>query len=177
MTMSGLLSIPATTELQFALGQCSLGSVLVAQGERGVCAILLGDEPEAVIRELAERFPRTELVRRDADLTELVSQVVGLVETPARPLDLLLDLRGTTFQQRVWQALREIPAGTTATYTEVASRIGAPRAVRAVAHACAVNALAVAVPCHRVVRSDGALSGYRWGVERKRRLLESEARS
>jgi AraC family transcriptional regulator, regulatory protein of adaptative response / methylated-DNA-[protein]-cysteine methyltransferase len=103
--------------------------------------------------------------------------VVGLVETPARPLDLLLDLRGTTFQQRVWQALREIPAGTTATYTEVASRIGAPRAVRAVAHACAVNALAVAVPCHRVVRSDGALSGYRWGVERKRRLLESEARS
>jgi AraC family transcriptional regulator of adaptative response/methylated-DNA-[protein]-cysteine methyltransferase len=104
--MSGLLSIPATTELQFAVGQCSLGSVLVAQGERGVCAILLGDEPEAVIRELAERFPRTELVRRDADLTELVSQVVGLVETPARPLDLLLDLRGTTFQQRVWQALR-----------------------------------------------------------------------
>jgi AraC family transcriptional regulator, regulatory protein of adaptative response / methylated-DNA-[protein]-cysteine methyltransferase len=162
------------TELRFAIGQCSLGSVLVARTKRGVCAILLGDTPEAVVLELTHRFPQAVLVRQDKDLADSVSQVVGLVETPGQTLDLLLDLRGTTFQHRVWQALREIPAGTTSTYTEVAGRIGAPKAVRAVARACASNPLAVVVPCHRVVGSDGALSGYRWGIERKRALLQRE---
>jgi AraC family transcriptional regulator, regulatory protein of adaptative response / methylated-DNA-[protein]-cysteine methyltransferase len=162
------------TELHFAIGQCSLGSVLVARSERGVCAILLGDEPEAVIHELTQRFPRAVLVRQDEELGHSVSQVVGLVEAPGPTLDLLLDLRGSTFQQRVWQALREIPAGTTSTYTEVAGRIGAPKASRAVARACASNRLAVVVPCHRVIGSDGALSGYRWGLDRKRILLRRE---
>jgi len=151
-----------------------LGSVLVARGERGVRAILLGDNPAAVTRELERRFPEAVLVRHDEDLARSLSQVIGLIEAPGQTLDLLLDLRGTSFQRRVWQALREIPAGSTATYTEVASRIGSPDSVRAVAHACASNPLAVAVPCHRVLRSDGALAGYRWGLERKRMLLERE---
>jgi AraC family transcriptional regulator, regulatory protein of adaptative response / methylated-DNA-[protein]-cysteine methyltransferase len=163
------------TELHFAIGRCSLGSVLVARGERGVRAILLGDDPTAVTRELERRFPEAALVRRDEDLARSLSEVIGLVESPGQTLDLLLDLRGTSFQQRVWQALREIPAGSTATYTELASRIGSPNSVRAVAQACASNPLAVIVPCHRVLRSDGALAGYRWGLERKRMLLEREA--
>jgi AraC family transcriptional regulator of adaptative response/methylated-DNA-[protein]-cysteine methyltransferase len=127
------------------------------------------------VQELTRRFPRASLIREDDELGGLLTDVVGLVEAPGRGVDLLLDLRGTAFQQRVWQALREIPAGTTATYTEVASRIGEPMSVRAVAHACAANPLAVAVPCHRVVRADGSLSGYRWGVQRKRALLQREA--
>jgi AraC family transcriptional regulator, regulatory protein of adaptative response / methylated-DNA-[protein]-cysteine methyltransferase len=167
----------ATTEIRFAIGECSLGSILVARSERGVCAILLGDDPEALARQLQERFPRAELIGGDAEFEELVAKVVGFVEAPGIGLDLPLDVQGTAFQQRVWQALREIPAGRTATYAEVASRIGAPTAVRAVAGACAANALAVAIPCHRVVRTDGSLSGYRWGVERKRALLEREAQS
>jgi AraC family transcriptional regulator of adaptative response/methylated-DNA-[protein]-cysteine methyltransferase len=128
-------------------------------------------------RDLQERFPRAELIGGDAEFEDLVAKVVGLVEAPAIGLDLPLDVRGTAFQQRVWQALREIPAGRTETYSEIAGRIGVPRAVRAVAGACAANALAVAIPCHRVVRTDGSLSGYRWGVERKRALLEREGRS
>ena len=162
-------------ELRFGIGRCSLGSVLVARSDRGFCAILLGDAPEHLVQELTRRFPQAELIRADDELGGSLAKVVGLVEAPGQSLDLLLDLRGTAFQQRVWQALREIPAGTTATYTEVASRIGAPMAVRAVAHACAANALAVAIPCHRVVRADGSLSGYRWGVGRKRALLQREA--
>ena len=165
----------SAADLHFAIGQCSLGSVLVARGERGVRAILLGDDPESVTRELKRRFPSEALVRRDEHLAQSLSQVIGLVETPGQTLDLLLDLRGTAFQQRVWQALREIPAGSTVTYTEVARRIGAPKSVRAVAQACASNALALVVPCHRVVRSDGDLAGYRWGVGRKRMLLQREA--
>ena len=161
-------------ELRFAVGECSLGSVLVARSDKGVCAILLGDAPEPLVQELTSRFPQASLVRADDELCGLLADVVGLVEAPGQGLSLLLDLRGTAFQQRVWQALREIPAGTTATYTEVASRIGEPRSVRAVAHACAANTLAVAVPCHRVVRADGSLSGYRWGVQRKRALLRRE---
>jgi AraC family transcriptional regulator, regulatory protein of adaptative response / methylated-DNA-[protein]-cysteine methyltransferase len=163
------------TELAYAIGRCSLGSLLVARTDRGICAILLGDEPDSLIRELSERFPLARLVRSDAAFEQLVAQVVELTEAPARPLDLLLDVRGTTFQQRLWQALRDIPAGSTASYSEIASRIGAPRSVRAVARACAANPLAVAIPCHRVVRNDGGLSGYRWGTERKRTLLEREA--
>ena len=173
---ASVTTLPAV-ELHFAIGQCSLGSVLVARGERGVRAILLGDNPTAVTEELERRFPDAVLVRQDEELTNSLSEVIRMIEAPDRALDLLLDLRGTSFQQRVWQALREIPAGSTATYAEVASRIGSPESVRAVAHACASNPLAVAVPCHRVLRSDGALAGYRWGLERKRMLLERESAS
>ena len=167
----------ATAEIRFAIGECSLGSILVARSARGVCAIMLGDEPEALARSLQERFPRAELIGGDAEFEELVAKVVGFIEAPGLGLDLPLDVRGTAFQQRVWQALREIPVGRTATYSEIAGRIGTPRAVRAVAGACAANALAVAIPCHRVLRTDGSLSGYRWGVERKRALLERESQS
>lgn len=167
----------ATVEIRFAIGECSLGSILVARSDRGVCAILLGDDPEALARDLQRRFPRAELIGDDPEFDELVAAVVGFVEAPGLGLDLPLDVRGTAFQQRVWQALREIPAGETVSYAEVAGRIGAPAAVRAVAGACAANPLAVAIPCHRVVRTDGSLSGYRWGVERKRALLEREARA
>jgi AraC family transcriptional regulator of adaptative response/methylated-DNA-[protein]-cysteine methyltransferase len=165
----------ANAEIRFAIGECSLGSVLVARSERGVCAILLGDDPEALARNLQDRFPRATLIGGDGEFERMVSQVVGFVEAPGLGLDLPLDVRGTAFQQRVWQALREIPAGSTASYTDIASRIGSPKSVRAVAQACAANALAVAIPCHRVVRTDGGLSGYRWGVERKRALLQREA--
>jgi AraC family transcriptional regulator, regulatory protein of adaptative response / methylated-DNA-[protein]-cysteine methyltransferase len=157
------------------VGQCSLGAILVAASERGVCAILLGDDPQALVHDLQDRFPKARLVGGDADFEQWVARVIGFVEAPALGLDLPLDLRGTAFQRRVWQALREIPPGRTSTYTEIAERIGAPKAVRAVAGACAANALAVAIPCHRVVRLDGSLSGYRWGVERKRALLAKEA--
>ena len=167
----------ANTEIRFAIGECSLGSILVAESERGICAILLGDDPEALARDLQDRFPKAKLVGGDPGFEQRVAQIVGFVEAPGTGLDLPLDVRGTAFQQRVWQALREIPAGETASYADVAQRIGMPRAVRAVAQACAANAIAVAIPCHRVVRNDGALSGYRWGVERKRALLEREARA
>ena len=164
----------ADTEIRFAIGECSLGAILVAHSGRGVCAIALGDDPERLARELQDRFPQARLIGGDADFERLVAQVVGFVELPALGLSLPLDVRGTAFQQRVWQALREVPAGKTVSYADVAQRIGAPKAVRAVAQACAANPLAVAIPCHRVVRHDGALSGYRWGVERKRALLERE---
>jgi AraC family transcriptional regulator, regulatory protein of adaptative response / methylated-DNA-[protein]-cysteine methyltransferase len=163
-------------EIWFAIGACTLGAILVATTQRGVCAILLGDDPEELAHDLERRFPRARLIGADAKYEQLVAQVVGLVEQPALGAKLPLDIRGTAFQQRVWRALRRIPAGKTASYAEIASRIGAPKAVRAVAQACAANALAVAIPCHRVVRTDGDLSGYRWGVERKRALLGREAR-
>ncbi len=162
-------------DIRFAIGECSLGAILVAQSERGICAILLGDDPDALARELQDLFPRANLIGGDAEFEAVVARVVGFVEAPALGLDLPLDVRGTAFQQRVWEALRKIPPGTTASYRDIAERIGAPKAVRAVAQACGANALAVAIPCHRVVRTDGALSGYRWGVERKRALLRSEA--
>jgi len=158
-----------------SVGGCFLGSILVAQSERGVCAILLGDEPDALLLELQDRFPKAELIGGDAGFETLVAKVVGFVEAPSVGLDLPLDVRGTAFQQRVWRALQAIPAGTTASYAELAAAIGAPRAVRAVAGACAANPIAVAIPCHRVIRKGGGLSGYRWGVERKRALLKREA--
>jgi AraC family transcriptional regulator, regulatory protein of adaptative response / methylated-DNA-[protein]-cysteine methyltransferase len=167
----------ADTEIHFAIGQCSLGAILVARSARGVCAIALGDDPQELARELQDRFPQARLIGGDAEFERLVAQVVGLVEAPQLGLDLPLDVRGTAFQQRVWQALRQIPPGQTLSYAELAERIGAPAAVRAVAQACGANTLAVAIPCHRVVRSDGALSGYRWGVERKRALLEKEGQA
>jgi AraC family transcriptional regulator of adaptative response/methylated-DNA-[protein]-cysteine methyltransferase len=161
--------------IRFAVGECSLGAILVAASDVGTCAIALGDEPESLVRELQDRFPQARLAGADADFEAHVAQVVALVENPSIGTQLPLDVRGTAFQQRVWQALREIPPGQTLSYAAVAERIGAPAAVRAVAGACAANTLAVAIPCHRVVRTDGALSGYRWGIERKRELLEREA--
>ena len=161
--------------IRFAIGECSLGSILVAATGTGICAILLGDDPARLLRELEDSFPKAQLIGADKDFEQWVAQVVALVEVPEIGLALPLDLRGTAFQQRVWQTLRKIPAGATASYTEIAKRMGVPKAVRAVASACASNTIAVAIPCHRVVRSDGALSGYRWGVERKRALLDREA--
>lgn len=167
----------ADTTIRFAVGECALGAILVAQSGRGICAILMGDDPDALVRDLQDRFRMAHLVGGDAAFEQLVARVVGFVEAPRLGIDLPLDLRGTAFQLRVWQALRDIPPGETVSYTELARRIGAPKAVRAVAGACAANALAVAIPCHRVLRSDGALSGYRWGVERKRALLERESKT
>lgn len=161
-------------DIKFALGESSLGSILVASSARGICAIVLGDDPNALIERFQDQFPNANLMGADAEFERLVATVVGFVEAPAIGLALPLDIRGTAFQQRVWQALQDIPAGSTATYTAIAARIGMPSAVRAVANACGANTLAVAIPCHRVVRSDGSLSGYRWGVERKRALLERE---
>lgn len=165
----------ADETLRFAIGQCSLGAILVASSDKGVAAILLGDDPDALIRDLEERFPAADLIGGDDDYERLIARVVGFVESPSIGLDLPLDVRGTAFQQRVWQALRRIPAGSTATYTEIARQIGAPAAIRAVAGACAANPIAIAIPCHRVIRSDGALAGYRWGVARKQALLTREA--
>jgi len=175
MTPTAYRAGGAQTEIRFAIGQCSLGAILVARSERGVCAILLGDDPDALARDLQDRFPQAQLIGGDAGFEQWMAQVVGFVDAPGLGLNLPLDLRGTAFQQRVWQALRAIPPGHTASYTEIAKRIGAPTSARAVAQACGANALAVAIPCHRVVRSDGGLSGYRWGVERKRALLDREA--
>ncbi|GAC1632440.1 MAG: bifunctional DNA-binding transcriptional regulator/O6-methylguanine-DNA methyltransferase Ada [Nevskia sp.] len=177
MTPTAFRAGGADTEIRFAIGQCSLGAILVAGSARGVCAILLGDDPEALVRDLQDRFAQARLIGGDAAFERWVAKVVGFVEAPGTGLDLPLDVRGTAFQQRVWQALREIPVGSTASYRDIAQRIGAPSAMRAVAQACGANALAVAIPCHRVVRQDGALSGYRWGVERKRALLEREAQA
>ena len=175
MTPTSFRAGGANTEIRFAVGECSLGSILVAASNRGICAITIGDDADGLVRDLQDRFPRAALIGGDAEFERLVASVVGFIEAPQLGLALPLDVRGTAFQRRVWQALRKIPAGTTATYAEIAKRIGAPRSVRAVAQACAANALAVAIPCHRVVKTDGSLSGYRWGVERKRALLDREA--
>ncbi|WP_236179069.1 MULTISPECIES: bifunctional DNA-binding transcriptional regulator/O6-methylguanine-DNA methyltransferase Ada [Pseudomonas] len=164
-------------DIRFAVGQCSLGAILVAQSARGICAILLGDDPHQLVCDLQDQFRRANLIGADAEFEQLIARVVGFIEAPAIGLDLPLDVRGTAFQERVWQALREIPVGSTASYADIALRIGSPKAVRAVAQACGANSLAVAIPCHRVVRSDGNLSGYRWGVERKRELLEREGKT
>jgi AraC family transcriptional regulator of adaptative response/methylated-DNA-[protein]-cysteine methyltransferase len=174
MTPSQFRAGGPEAEIRFALGECSLGSILVAATARGICMIGLDDDPQVLLDNLQEQFPRARLVGGDRDFEQLVARVVGFVEAPRLGLDLPLDIRGTAFQQRVWQALREIPAGSTASYSDIATRLGAPKAVRAVAAACAANAIAVAIPCHRVVRRDGNLSGYRWGVERKRALLDRE---
>jgi AraC family transcriptional regulator of adaptative response/methylated-DNA-[protein]-cysteine methyltransferase len=165
----------AVEEIQFFIGQCSLGSLLVARSAKGICALLLGDAPDALARDLKRRFPQAHLTDGDAGFEKLIAKVAGFVEAPERGLNLPLDVRGTVFQQRVWRALRAIPVGATASYADIAWRIGSPKAVRAVAQACAANAIAVAIPCHRVVKNDGSLSGYRWGVERKRSLLKREA--
>jgi AraC family transcriptional regulator of adaptative response/methylated-DNA-[protein]-cysteine methyltransferase len=164
-------------QIRFAIGECSLGSILVAATDKGVCAILMGNDPDALVRQLQDRFAKAELIGGDAKFETLVAKVVGFVEQPRLGLDLPLDVRGTAFQQRVWKALRQIGVGKTASYGEIAARIGNPKSIRAVAQACAANMLAVAIPCHRVIRTDGQLSGYRWGVQRKRALLEREKRA
>ena len=161
--------------IRFAVGTSSLGSVLVGVSDKGVCAILLGRDPDGVARELRDRFPDAQLVAEGEKLGQLVATVVGFVEAPALGLDLVLDVRGTAFQLQVWHALREIPAGSTASYSDIARRIGAPEMALEVAQTCAANAIAIAIPCHRIVRKSGALSGYRWGVWRKRALLRREA--
>ena len=161
--------------IRFAIGACSLGAILVAATDKGICAILMGDDPELLVRDLQDRFPAAELLGADAGFEATVAAVVGMVEAPALGLDLPLDVRGTVFQQRVWEALRHIPSGHTVSYAELAARLGLPGGARAIAGACAANPAAIAIPCHRVVRHDGALSGYRWGVERKRALLDRES--
>jgi len=164
----------ADTDIRFAVGQTSLGAILVAESDRGIVAVSLSDDAGALVRELQDRFPKAKLIGGDADFEARVARVVGAVERPGAGLDLPLDIRGTAFQQRVWRALRQIPAGETVTYAELAGKIGDPKAVRAVAGACAANSVAVLIPCHRVIRTDGSLSGYRWGIERKRDLLARE---
>jgi AraC family transcriptional regulator of adaptative response/methylated-DNA-[protein]-cysteine methyltransferase len=175
MTPTRYRSGGSNEELRFAVGQCSLGAIVVASSDKGVASILIGDDPEVLVHELQDQFPRAQLIGGNKEYENLVARVVGFIEAPALGLDLPLDVRGTAFQQRVWQALRAIPAGKTVTYTDVARAIGSPTSVRAVAGACAANAIAVAIPCHRVIRHDGALSGYRWGVDRKRILIDREA--
>jgi len=167
------------TEVRFAVAATSLGAMLVAESDKGICSVALGDEPDTLVRELQDRFPKAQLIGGDEAFERRVAEVVGLVDhpenCPEKSLDLPLDIRGTAFQQKVWAALRRIPAGQTLSYAELAQRIGDPKAVRAVAGACAANTLALLVPCHRIVRTDGAISGYRWGAERKRILLQREA--
>ena len=175
MTPSEFRDDGAGATIRFAVGECSLGSILVAATDKGVCAIQFGDDPDALVRNLQDAFSKAKLVGGDAAFEQLVAKVVGFIEAPQHGLDLPLHVRGTAFQQKVWRALRKIRPGTTASYAAIAERIGEPKAVRAVAQACCANPVAVAIPCHRVVRRDGALSGYRWGVERKRALLEKEA--
>ncbi|MEQ1717749.1 MAG: bifunctional DNA-binding transcriptional regulator/O6-methylguanine-DNA methyltransferase Ada [Hyphomicrobium sp.] len=165
------------TLIRFAIGQCSLGAILVAASDKGICAVLLGDDAEALLRVLQDRFPKANLIGGDTDFESLTQRVIAHVENPVHRFDLPLDVQGTAFQHRVWQALRDIPAGKTRSYLEVASSIGRPQAVRAVARACGANPAAIVIPCHRVVRTDGALSGYRWGIERKKELLAREASS
>jgi AraC family transcriptional regulator, regulatory protein of adaptative response / methylated-DNA-[protein]-cysteine methyltransferase len=177
MTPTSFQNGGADVAIHFAIGECSLGSILVAKSDRGVCAVLLGPDAEKLVRDLQDQFPKAELIGDERGFEALVAKVVGLIENPSIGHDLPLDIRGTAFQRRVWKALQQIPAGTRATYADVARQIGMPKAVRAVAQACAANSLAVAIPCHRVIKSDGQLSGYRWGVERKRALLDREARS
>jgi AraC family transcriptional regulator of adaptative response/methylated-DNA-[protein]-cysteine methyltransferase len=165
------------TQIHFGIGDTPLGLVLVASSARGVCSILIGAEARSLTRDLQRRFPQAQLVRDDARLKGALARVRAFLDTPAKGLDLPLDVNGTDFQKRVWRALTGIPAGTTASYSDIARRIDAPKSFRAVAQACGANPVALAIPCHRVVRTDGALSGYRWGIARKRTLLEREARA
>jgi len=172
---AGFNSSSADTDIFFAIGECSLGSILVAQSRKGLCSILLGDDPAFLVRDLQDRFPKAKLIGNEPGYDDLVAKVVVLIEEPGTGFDLPLDIRGTAFQRRVWKALQQIPPGSRVTYSDIANNIGLPNAVRAVAQACGANKLAVAIPCHRIVKNDGSLSGYRWGVERKRALLEREA--
>lgn len=162
-------------KILYAVAPCSYGSVLVAASDAGICSTTLGDDPQELIGHLQKRFPETESVRQDGECGKMMNAVINRLEHPAADMTAPLDLRGTAFQRAVWKALGKIPLGQTATYAQIARKVGKPKAVRAVAQACAANPVAIAIPCHRVVRSDGSLSGYRWGVERKRELLKRES--
>lgn len=164
----------ADLPVRFAIGECWLGAVLVATTDKGICAILLGEDSAGLQRDLIDRFPEARLIAGDRALEQVTAKVVAFIEAPGQGLDLPLDPRGSDFQKKVWQALRDISAGSTASYSEIAAHIGAPKEAYAVGEACAANRIAVAIPCHRVLRKDGALAGYRWGVRRKRALLERE---
>jgi AraC family transcriptional regulator of adaptative response/methylated-DNA-[protein]-cysteine methyltransferase len=177
MTPSAFRAGGVGEQIRFAIAECSLGPILVASTVQGICAILIDDDPDFLVRDLQDRFPKAELIGAEPEYEQVVSRVVGMVEQPSVGLDLPLDVRGTAFQQRVWQVLRAIPSGRRVTYAELAQLAGVPRGARAVASACAANAIAVAIPCHRVVRNDGSISGYRWGVDRKAALLNWEAGS
>jgi AraC family transcriptional regulator, regulatory protein of adaptative response / methylated-DNA-[protein]-cysteine methyltransferase len=174
MTPKSFRAGGAGEEIHFAVGESSLGPILVATSAKGIAAILMGEDADKLVQELQDSFPKATLVGADADFEALVAKVVGYIESPTGRFDLPLDVRGTAFQQRVWKALASIPSGKTASYSEIARKLGEPQATRAVAGACAANKIAVAIPCHRVVRNDGGLSGYRWGVERKSKLLDRE---
>lgn len=165
----------AADQVRFVVRSCSLGQVLVAGSLRGVCAIFLGTTADTLAGELKAYFPHAQVAQEQDDVNNAADEVVRYIERPDFALDLPLDIRGTDFQRRVWKALCDIPSGSTASYTDIAAQIGAPSAVRAVAGACASNLISVAIPCHRVVRRDGGLSGYRWGVHNKRELLAREA--
>jgi AraC family transcriptional regulator of adaptative response/methylated-DNA-[protein]-cysteine methyltransferase len=175
MTPSQYRAGGANEEIRFAVGESSLGEILVASSKKGVVSIFIGDDRDELIRRLQDKFPKARLVGGDSQYESLVARVVGFVEASSLDLDLPLDVRGTAFQQRVWQALRDIPTGQTVSYSEIARKIGTPKAVRAVAGACAANTIALAIPCHRVMRNNGSVSGYAWGIERKRTLIEREA--
>ena len=174
MTPTAYRSGGAGMSIRFALGECSLGSILAAATDRGVCALLLGDEPGVLVKELHSRFPEAKIIAGDSDFESVLAKAVALIENPRVGLDLPLDIRGTAFQVRVWEELRRIPPGATASYSEIAGKIGRPKAVRAVGAACGANSIAVAIPCHRVLRADKSLSGYRWGAGRKAELLKRE---
>ena len=161
--------------IEFATCASSIGEVVVAHGSRGIRAVFIGDDDAAVLLALRSRFSLAALTPDQGSCKRVLPEVIGLIEAPWKCFSLPVDARGTAFQQQVWQALREIPAGSTASYTDIARRIGCASSVRAVAQACGANPVAVIVPCHRVVRRDGGLSGYRWGVERKRELLRRES--
>jgi len=160
--------------IQYAICECSLGFLLVAMSEQGVCAIIPGDSSAELVSELRHRFPRAKISETQL-LEDVLAAIVMHLDDPAQILDFPLDIQGTDFQQHVWQALQKIPVGVTVSYSDIANTINAPKSVRAVANACAANALAIVIPCHRVVKNDGSLSGYRWGVQRKRALLDKEA--
>lgn len=168
------LSFVGCESIRFSTGNCALGTLLAASSDRGVCGILLGDGRDVVRESLRKFFPRASLIENDIDSAKVIARIIRFLETPESGLDLTLDVRGSAFQRDVWQALCRIPAGMTASYAEIATEIGRPGAERAVAGACAANRLAIAIPCHRVIRKDGGLSGYRWGVARKRELLQRE---
>jgi AraC family transcriptional regulator, regulatory protein of adaptative response / methylated-DNA-[protein]-cysteine methyltransferase len=165
----------ANERIQFGIGSCWLGAILVAATDSGICAILIGDDPAVLQRDLQDRFPDAQLTQGGEALDTLTARVIAFVEAPDRNFDVPLDPQGTAFERRVWRALREIPAGSTVTYSDIAARIGAPKEAYAIGEACAANMIAVAIPCHRVVRKNGSLAGYRWGVKRKRALLKREA--
>ena len=177
MTPTQFRSGGPDAEIKYTIGESSLGLVLIAASDKGVCAIFFGDDPTGLATALKKQFPHARLVGDDRAFQDLAEKVIAFVEDPRADLDLPLDIRGTAFQHRVWQALRRIPPGSTASYADIAEAIGAPKAVRAVARACATNRIAVAIPCHRVIGSDGSVTGYAGGIARKRALLDREAKS